>query len=171
MGFVSLSPTYNLMPRSLLRGCLLKYQGMNMIDNIKPKNEPVELGQLLSNTIGSVVQAQEKLDQYTQQRKQAYLEAEAGELALPPLWYVFSNVAIEMELSASVAEIYNEDTEKSEPYIISRTLNETSVGLYGYQASSGLKVRVLLAPQGMVPIKEPVAEIAADRQPGSEGEA
>ncbi len=149
----------------------MNIRDMSMIDNIKPKNEAVELGQLLSNTIGSVVQAQEKLDQYTQQRKQAYLAAEAGELALPPLWYVFSNVAIEMELSASVAEVYNQDTEKSEPYILSRTLNETSVGLYGYQASSGLKVRVLLTPQGMVPIKETVSEVAADRQLGSEGEA
>lgn len=139
---------------------------------IKLKSEPVELGKLLSNTIASVVQAQEKLDQYTQTRREEYEAADAGELALPPLWYVFSNVAIELELSASVAEIYNPVSGKQEPHIMSRTLNESSVGLYGYQASSGLKVRVLMAPQGFVPVKETAVGITNNRQPetgGSEG--
>jgi len=139
-----------------------------MLNDIKLKNEPVELGQLLSNTIASVVQAQEKLDQYTERRQQAYDAAVAGDLALPPLWYVFSNVAIEMELSASVAEVYKADSDKPEPYIMSRTLNESSVGLYGYQASSGLKVRVLMVPQGFVPVKETVSAITDDRQPTNE---
>lgn len=143
---------------------LVKHWVMDMQNNIELKNEPVELGQLLSNTIASVVQAQEKLDQYTEMRKQAFDAAPAGDFALPPLWYVFSNVAIEMELSASVAEVYNPDTDKQEPHIMSRTLSEASVGLYGYQASSGLKIRVLVAPQGFVPVKETASATTDDRQ-------
>jgi hypothetical protein len=117
------------------------------------KTQAVELGQLLTSTIASVVQAQEKMDQYTEQRRLAFESAPEGSLVLPPLWYVFSDVAIEMELSASVAEVNNPESGETEPHIVSSMLNATNVGLYGYQAASGLKVRLQLSPQGFVPIK------------------
>lgn len=114
----------------------------------------VELGQLLANTIGAVVQAQERLDAYTQTRKAAYEAAEAGSLALPPLWYLFNHVDVEMELSASVAPSpLPGDPSESAPHLFCRTLEPTMVSLYGYQASAGLRVRVQMAPQGAVPIK------------------
>ncbi|MDJ0807604.1 MAG: hypothetical protein QNJ78_12310 [Gammaproteobacteria bacterium] len=119
---------------------------------IQTGNQPVELGQLLANTIASVVKAQEQLDVYAAKRTQAYEEAEAGELVLPPLWYTFSKVDVEMELSADIRKI-QADSDTLEPHIFSRTLNPASVGLYGYQASSGLRVRVEMSPQGMLPIK------------------
>lgn len=120
---------------------------------IQTSNQAVELGQLLANTIASVVKAQEQLDAYAARRSQAYKEAEAGDLALPPLWYTFSKVDVEMELSADIRKI-QVDADVAEPHIFSRTLNPASVGMFGYQASSGLRVRVEMTPQGMVPIKE-----------------
>ncbi|MEJ2692020.1 MAG: hypothetical protein P8166_02925 [Candidatus Thiodiazotropha sp.] len=127
-------------------------------DLIRTSNQPVELGRLLANTIGSVVQAQEQLDSYSERRSRTFETAEAGTLTLPPLWYTFSNVVVEMELSATVARL----GEDQSPHIMSQTLDPASVGLYGHSASSGLKVRVEMAPQGVVPIKE------SDPQPETE---
>ena len=119
----------------------------------KPQNQAVELGQLLSTTIASVVQAQEQLDIYTEGRRLAYESAAQGSLAVPPIWYTFQNVAIEMELSTTIAEVENINTGEKTPHLLSRTLNPGAVSLYGYQASSGLRVRLHLVPQGFVPIK------------------
>ena len=111
-------------------------------------NDAVELGQLLSKTVGSVAQAQEQLDAYTEARRAAYEEAPQGSLVLPPLWYVFSAVSIELELSATVVQ-----GAAAPAQLMCRTLNPTSVGLYGHRASAGLRVRVQLEPQGLLPIK------------------
>jgi len=119
---------------------------------LQTTNQSVELGKLLANTIASVVGAQEQLDAYSEQRSRSYATAEAGTLTLPPLWYTFSKVIVEMELAATIA--HSSNGEKSGPQIMSKTLNPTSVGLFGYQASAGLKVRVEMQPQGIVPIKE-----------------
>ena len=119
-------------------------------------NQSAELGNLLASTIAGVVSAQEKLDQYTEQRQQAYQNAEPGQFALPPIWYLFRNVSLEMELSANVATVALSDdpAEEGQPHLICRTLDPTMVSLYGYQASSGMRVRVEMEPQGFVPIKE-----------------
>jgi len=134
---------------------------------MKANNQAVELGQLLSNTIHSVVKAQEQLDQYTENRRQAYESAAKGSLAIPPIWYTFNNVSIEMELSASIAEVEDIRTGIKVPHIVSQTLNPTSVGLYGYQASAGLRVRIQMAPHGFVPIKsEPAISDTTDVDSG-----
>lgn len=134
---------------------------------MKTSNQAVELGQLLSTTVSSVVQAQQQLDQYTETRKQAYESAEQGSLAIPPIWYTFKNVAIEMELSASIAEVEDILSGEKVPHIVSRTLNATSVGLFGYQASSGMRVSIHMAPHGFVPIKDEPA-IASNSSESSE---
>lgn len=131
-----------------------------------PKNQSVELGRLLTTTIASVIQAQEQMDYYTEQRRLAFESAPEGSLVLPPLWYVFSDVAIEMELSASVAEVTDSETGETKPHIVSSMLNTTNVGLYGYQAASGLRVRVQLAPQGIVPIKNSETVESSERNLG-----
>lgn len=123
-----------------------------------PTSQYVELGRLLGNTIGAVVEAQEKLDKYTLARKHAYETAEEGDLALPPLWYLFNNVSIELELSAQVGNAVPTarqgiENGKAEPHLFCRTLNPTSVSLYGYQASAGMKIRVMMSPQGSLPVK------------------
>ena len=123
-------------------------------------NQSAELGNLLANTIAGVVSAQEKLDRYTEQRQQAYQNAEPGQFALPPIWYLFKNVSLEMELSANVATVALSDNpdEDGQPHLICRTLDPTMVSLYGYQAASGMRVRVEMEPQGFVPIKEHVVD-------------
>lgn len=120
-------------------------------------NESVELGHLLANSIAGVVRAQENLDRYTEQRRQAYEAADPGEFALPPVWYLFKHVSLEMELSATVAS-YPESLQNGGPHLLCRTLNPNMVSLYGYQASSGMKVRVDMEPQGFVPVKSPMPE-------------
>ena len=117
-------------------------------------NQQVELGQLLANTIGSVVQAQEKLDAYTMERKKLYEAEKEGSLALPPLWYVFNNVAVELEMSATVGEegVPGKNGQR-EPALFCRTLDPSMVSLYGYSASSGLRVKVQMEPKGFLPIK------------------
>jgi len=127
---------------------------------MKKINQSVELGQLLSTTIASVVQAQEQLDDYTLRRRQAYEAAEKGALALPPVWYMFNNVALEMELTSQVGQVKNSQTGEDEPHIFSKTLNPSSVGLYGYQASAGLRVRVDIAPQGFMTVKQTTIDTA-----------
>lgn len=116
-------------------------------------NQAAELSELLSTTIGSVAQAQEKMDDYTQAKRELYEQAAEGSFALPPLWYVFSNIEIEMELSASVSHTVDKSGQ-TKPHIISKTLNPQSVGLYGHHASSGLRVRVHMTPKGFLPIKD-----------------
>lgn len=131
---------------------------------MKITNQAVELGQLLSSTITAVVQAQEQLDIYTESRRQAYEAAPEGSLAVPPVWYAFNNVAVELELSSFIAETEDINTGLMTPHLMSKTLNPTTTGLYGYQASAGLRVRIHLAPQGTVPIKEEPA-ITHEDQP------
>ena len=118
-----------------------------------PSGVGVELGELLSSAIDAVVRSQEQLDRYTEQRQRDYQRAEPGSLAVPPLWYVFQHVALEMELSAHMDEVVD-DHGARRPRILSQTLNPTMVGLYGREAAAGLRVRVQLGPQAVVPIKE-----------------
>lgn len=138
------------------------------IPEVQRTNQSVELGQLLANTIASVVQAQEQLDAYTQRRQAEYAAAPQGSQALPPLWYLFSNVAVEMELSASIAQITDANDGEPKTHIVSRMLDPTSVGLYGYQASAGLRVRVQMEPQGFVPIKQTSEDATRSPSPPEE---
>ena len=122
--------------------------------SLSTQSQASELGELLSNTIGSVVRAQEKLDEYTLARKQAYEDAEPGSLALPPLWYIFKQVEIELELSASVQTINAPGTSvDKKPHVICRALDPTMVSLYGHAASSGMKVKLVMEPGSVLPIK------------------
>lgn len=125
-----------------------------------PGLDAIELGRLLSTTIESVVQAQEKLDEYTLRRAREFEAAEPGSLAIPPLWFTFREVAVEIELAASVARIGDATSHADAPHLVCRLLNPTSVGLFGYQASSGLRVRVSVAPQGFAAIAPTPAQPA-----------
>ena len=113
----------------------------------------VAFGDLLATTIGAVVQAQEQLDAYTLRQRDAYESTPPGVLGLPPVSYVFNAVAVELELSATVSGAAEADG--SGPVLLCRTLNPTMVGLYGYQASAGVRVRLLMEPRGPLPIRVP----------------
>ena len=109
----------------------------------------VEFGALLSSTVGAVVQAQAELDDFTRARTAAYQAEPDGALAAPPLWFTFNQVALELELSATVA-----GGQTGDGRLFCRTADPTMVGLYGYEASAGVRVRLLMGPRGPVPIKD-----------------
>lgn len=113
-----------------------------------PPSQSVELGELLATTVESVVQAQERLDAYTERRQAAFESAEDGALHLPPLWYVFEKVGIELELSARV-----DRSPTTGPTLSAKMLDPAGVSLYGRSAQASLRVKVEIAPKGVVSIK------------------
>lgn len=129
---------------------------MNELGN---PNQMVELGELLARTAGAVMEAQDVLDARAMEQKTIYQKTPTGELALPPLWFTFKNVQIDIEMSATVASVTSttpnakSGVQSSAVRLLCRPLTPSSVGLYGYQASSGLRVRVLMGPKGVMPIK------------------
>jgi len=114
-----------------------------------PPRIGVEFGTLLTTTVAAVAQAQEELDDRTLERSREYRALPAGELAVPPLWFAFSQVALELEMSATVAGGATGDGR-----LFCRTADPTMVGLYGYEASAGVKVRLLMGPRGPLTIKD-----------------
>lgn len=107
-----------------------------------PPRIGVEFGQLLASTVDAVARAQQALDERTQAQAQAYAQAPEGTLAVPPLWFGFEQVAVELEMSATVAGGHGGDGG-----LLCRTADPTMVGLYGYQASAGVRVRLLMGPR------------------------
>ena len=112
----------------------------------------VELGELVAGAVRSVVQAQDQLDEHARRRAADYLAAPEGSLALPPLHYAFTNVVVEIELSTTVVRETAGPAGRG-PSLLCRPLDPTAVSLYGYQAASGTKVRIHLAPVGPLPPK------------------
>jgi hypothetical protein len=108
----------------------------------------VEFGELLSSTVGAVARAQRELDDQTLERSREYEAAPEGSLAVPPLWFTFNQVALELEMSATVA-----GGQSGGGRLLCRTADPTMVGLYGYEASAGIRVRLLMGPRGPAQIK------------------
>ncbi len=109
----------------------------------------IELGQLLANTIESVVSAQEKMDDYTERRRQHYEDTPRGQFALPPLYYVFNRVQLDLELEARVDTSW-----MGQPRMLANTLNPATVALHGREASASLRVSIEMTPKGFVPVKD-----------------
>jgi hypothetical protein len=116
--------------------------------------QQAELGVLLAGAVRAVASAQDALDDHARQRAEAYRTAPPGSLTLPPLWYAFDAVTVDIELSSEV--VRNTSTGgPGETQLLCRTLNPITVGLYGYSASTGTRVRVTLSPQRFVPAALP----------------
>ncbi|HSS21105.1 MAG TPA: hypothetical protein VLL54_13610 [Pyrinomonadaceae bacterium] len=128
---------------------------------LQSDNQGAELGSLLAHTIGAVVEAQEQMDQYTLRRKLEFEKTPDGSLALPPLWYVFDKVAVEVELSTTVRSTRagTSSTKSDQPALFCQTLNPMMVSLYGYQASAGLKIAMQLGLRGNLPLKDSPAAV------------
>ena len=109
--------------------------------------QAVELGELLASTVVSVAEAQEGLDRHATARLDAMERGDADAPRVPPLWYTFTDVSLEVALSASVRRA----TASAPAQLMSRPVDPRQVSLYGYQASSSLVVRVRLAPRGAMP--------------------
>ena len=109
--------------------------------------QAVELGELLASTVVSVAEAQEGLDRHASARLDAMERGDADAPRVPPLWYTFTEVTLEVALSASIERASG----SVPPRLMSRPVDPRQVSLYGYQASSSLVVRVRLAPRGTMP--------------------
>ena len=112
-----------------------------------------ELGVLAAGAVRAVVTAQHALDEEARLRSEEYLAAPPGSLALPPLWYSFESVSLELAVSAVVGRTSTEPGAQAgaEPALWCRTVNPTTVGLYGYQAAAGMTVRFTIGPARVIP--------------------
>lgn len=110
-----------------------------------------ELGALLVGAVQAVVDAQDVLDDHARRLADAYASAEPGALALPPLWYAFDNVGIDIELSTDVVRVRSDSGQPDRTLLVCRTLNPVTAGVYGYSAATGTRVHISLAPQRVAP--------------------
>lgn len=110
-------------------------------------SQQAELGSLLAGAVRAVVEAQDILDAHASDRAAAFAAAPRGTLAVPPLWFAFDSVAIDIELSAEVTHIAGPDGDPAAVRLLCRTLNPVTAGLFGYSAATGTRVRIELAPQ------------------------
>ena len=119
-----------------------------------PLGQQSSLAALLAEAVDGVVHAQRRLDQDAQERVTRYVATPQGGVALPPLWFGFSEVTLQLELAASVTRITtasipeaNGGTPRSGVRLDCRLVNPAAVSLFGYRAASGFKVSLTLAPQ------------------------
>jgi len=117
-----------------------------------------ELGALLAGTVRAVVDAQDVLDDHARQLAQDYAAAEPGTLALPPLWYAFDAVGIDIDLSTEVVRTVVAPGQAPQTQLVCRTLNPVTAGVFGYSASTGTHVHVTLTPQRITPTALPASE-------------
>ena len=120
--------------------------------------QQAELGVLLAGAVRAVASAQDVLDDHARERAEAYVTAPPGSLTLPPLWYAFDVVTVDLELSSEVVRNSSSNGGPDETQLLCRTLNPLTVGLYGYSASTGTRVHVALSPQRFVPAALPPQE-------------
>jgi hypothetical protein len=106
--------------------------------------QSADLGELVSGAVAAVVGAQATLDADSLRRTSEWLEAGDGDVVPPPLWYSVTNVAVELHLSATV------HAPTTGPSLRCRTVNPLTVGLFGYEAAAGVRVRLLVQRQGDV---------------------
>lgn len=116
-----------------------------MANTIGSPDPSAELGALLGGVVKGVVEAQEKLDDYARSQRARALATPVGEVIVPPLWYTFQRVAVDLELSADLSSRGSDA-----PRLRCRTLSPAMLGLYGREAAANVRVRVLVAPSGPV---------------------
>lgn len=101
------------------------------------------LADLLTGTVKAIAQAQAALDAAANQENTQFADLPDGALVVPPLRLAIQNATVELEMSAAV----------SAQELQCRLLNPHQVALFGYQAASGLRVRLTVGSNGVAPIK------------------
>jgi len=118
-----------------------------------PLGQQASLAALLAEAVDGVVQAQRRLDQDALDRVTQYVATPQGGMALPPLWFGFSEVKLQLELAASITRVTTTPAESAAAPLGNgvrldcRLVNPAAVSLFGYSAASGFKVSLTLAPQ------------------------
>lgn len=113
--------------------------------------QQTELGALLAGAVRAVADAQDVLDQHAQDRAAAYVAAEPGTVPLPPLWYAFDSVGVDITLSTET--VRTGTGADAETRLLCRTVNPVTAGVYGYAAATGTRIRLTLSPQRIVPTR------------------
>lgn len=125
------------------------------------------LSSLLVHAVEGVVAAQRVLDEDALARVTEFVQSPQGDLVLPPLWFTFREAKLTLEMAATVSRVRARSatsannansTNSNEVQLDCRLLNPAAVSLYGYAASSGIKLELTLAPQdaaGLRPVAEP----------------
>jgi hypothetical protein len=117
-----------------------------------PPQSSAELGELLQSTVTAIVGVQETLDADAIARTKSWLDEPEGTLVPPPIWFSCRSVSIELELASRVIRqvIGNAPT----PRLLCRTVEPLFASLFGVDASTSTRVRVLVDLQGPVAPKE-----------------
>jgi hypothetical protein len=114
------------------------------------------LASLLAHTVEGVVAAQRVLDNDALARVTGFVQTPRGELVLPPLWFTFREAKITLEMAATVTRVQARgpanaagvaDGKDGNVRLDCRLVNPAAVSLFGYAASSGIKLELTLAPQ------------------------
>lgn len=111
----------------------------------------VPLPRLLGSVIDGLLHAQDQLNRHASERATEYVQTPSGTLAMPPLWYAFDKVRVDLEMSATVASVGS--GAGTEATFLCRLVNPAAVSLFGYQASSGLRISMELGVMGAIPLK------------------
>ncbi len=112
-----------------------------------PLGQEASLGSLLAEVAVGVTSAQRQLDSDAQSRVTEYVNTPQGGVALPPLWYTFSEVNVAFEMAARVTRLTPGEADSSGVRLNCRLVNPVAVSLFGYTAASTFKVSLTLAPQ------------------------
>lgn len=122
-------------------------------------NQATELGDLLSGVVRGIVAAQTELDDHARRQQEQLVQTPLGEMGLPPLWFTFKDVEIDITLSATLETT---GTARSPvTHLVCRTVDPAHVSLYGYDASASLRVRARIGPQGFATLHDHAADVPA----------
>ncbi len=105
------------------------------------------LASLLVHAVEGVVAAQRVLDEDALARVTEFVQTPQGDLVLPPLWFTFREAKLTLEMAATVSRVSARRAGSNDVRLDCRLLNPAAVSLYGYAASSGIKLELTLAPQ------------------------
>ena len=105
------------------------------------------LSALLVHAVEGVVAAQRVLDEDALARVTGFVQTPQGDLVLPPLWFTFREAKLTLEMAATVSRVRTRSAGSNAVRLDCRLLNPAAVSLYGYAASSGIKLELTLAPQ------------------------
>lgn len=100
----------------------------------------------------AIVGVQETLDADAIARTKSWLDEPEGTLVPPPIWFSCRSVSIELELASRVIRQVVENVPT--PRLLCRTVEPLSASLFGLDASTSTKVRVLVDLHGPVAPKE-----------------
>lgn len=103
----------------------------------------VALEDLLASVARGIVSAQREMDQAALSAPETRVALPAGEARLRPLWFVFAQTTVELELSTFVS-----GSSRDPARLECRLLDPVAVALRGYTESSSARLRVEIAPLG-----------------------